>query len=148
MYYIKKVFWRWFMNIKATDLIPQREPFVLVDTVIDCSVNSTRTSFFIDENHILCKDGFLIEAGLVENMAQSAAAGAGYKFLSVGKDIPLGFIGSVDKLKVDFLPEAGRTIETEVRVEHEVMNITLVGCKVEVDGRVAAQCKMKIFIME
>jgi predicted hotdog family 3-hydroxylacyl-ACP dehydratase len=136
------------MGFKAIELIPQREPFVLVDTVDDCDDVSTRTSFLIKEDHFLCRNGYLIEAGLVENMAQSAAAGAGCKFKSEGKDIPLGFIGSVDKLKVHFLPEAGKTIKTEVKITHKVMNITLVECIVEVDGRTAAQCGMKIFIME
>ena len=136
------------MNIKATELIPQREPFVLVDAVKRCDETSTLTSFLINENHILCREGVLIEAGLIENMAQSAAAGAGYKFMSEGKEIPLGFIGSVDKMKVHFLPEAGKTLETEVKITHEIMNITLVNCVVKVDGEMAAECGMKIFIME
>ncbi len=136
------------MKIKATDLIPQREPFVLVDTVLECSDERTLTSFSFDESHILCREGKLIEAGLVENMAQSAAAGAGFRFVSKGEDIPLGFIGSVDKLKVYFMPLKGQVLKTEVVVTHKLMNITLVNCKVEVEGKVAAECNMKIFIAE
>jgi predicted hotdog family 3-hydroxylacyl-ACP dehydratase len=136
------------MDIKATELIPQREPFVLVDKIVGHSDISTKTTFFIEYSHILCRNGFLIEAGLVENMAQSAAAGAGYKFMAEGKEIPLGFIGSVDKLKIYFLPEAGRTLETEIKIEHKVMNVTLVSCKIEVEGVLAAECGMKIFIMD
>ncbi len=135
------------MDIKATELIPQREPFVLVDKIVEHDEISTKTQFIIKDGHILCRNGLLIESGLVENMAQSAAAGAGYKFMSEGKEIPLGFIGSVDKLKIYFLPESGKKLETEIKIEHKVMNITLVSCKVEVDGQLAAQCRMKIFIV-
>jgi len=137
-----------FKMIKFFELIPQREPFVLVDEIVEVSESSTVTSFSFDESHILCSNGHLIEAGVVENIAQSAAAGAGYHFVSKGRDIPIGFIGSVDKLVINFLPRIGDIIKTEINIDHKVMNVTLVSCISKVNGEVAATCKMKIFIIE
>lgn len=134
--------------IKSCELIPQREPFVLVDEIMEISETRTLTRFSFNESHMLCRNGFLIEAGIVENIAQSAAAGAGYHLVSQGQEIPIGFIGSVDKLKINFLPKVADVIETEINIEHRVMNVTVVSCTSKVGGSVAATCKMKIFIAE
>jgi hypothetical protein len=75
-------------------------------------------------------------------------AGAGHHFVSQGLDIPIGFIGSVDKLVVNFLPKAGDVIETEIKIDHKVMNVTLVSCVSKVKEKIAATCKMKIFIVD
>jgi len=134
--------------IKSYELIPQREPFVLVDEIVEISDTKTLTRFSFDDSHILCRQGHLIEAGIIENIAQSAAAGAGHHFVSQGLDIPIGFIGSVDKLVVNFLPKADDVIETEINIEHKVMSVTVVNCVSKVGERVVATCKMKIFIVE
>jgi predicted hotdog family 3-hydroxylacyl-ACP dehydratase len=134
--------------LRSSELIPQREPFVLVDEIIECSGERTLTGFSFDSSHILCRDGLLLEAGIIENFAQSAAAGAGYHFVSQGLDIPIGFIGSVDKLKINFKPSAGDILETEVTVTHKVMSVTVVDCISKVKDQVVATCKMKIFIVD
>jgi 3-hydroxymyristoyl/3-hydroxydecanoyl-(acyl carrier protein) dehydratase len=134
--------------LKSSELIPQREPFVLVDEIIECSGERTLTRFSFDDTHILCRNGLLLEAGIIENFAQSAAAGAGYHFVLQGLDIPIGFIGSVDKLKINFRPSAGDLVETEITVAHRVMNVTVVDCVSKVKENVVATCKMKIFIID
>jgi predicted hotdog family 3-hydroxylacyl-ACP dehydratase len=134
--------------LRSSELIPQREPFVLVDEIIECSGERTLTRFSFDSSHILCRDGLLLEAGIIENFAQSAAAGAGYHFVSQGLDIPIGFIGSVDKLKINFRPSAGDLVETEITVAHKVMSVTVVDCISKVKDQVVATCKMKIFIVD
>jgi predicted hotdog family 3-hydroxylacyl-ACP dehydratase len=134
--------------LRSSELIPQREPFVLVDEIIECSGEKTTTRFSFNDTHILCSDGLLLEAGIIENFAQSAAAGAGHHFVSQGLDIPIGFIGSVDKLKINFRPSAGDLIETEITVAHKVMNVTVVDCVSKVKDNIVATCKMKIFIVD
>ncbi|HMJ46203.1 MAG TPA: hypothetical protein VK498_02685, partial [Ferruginibacter sp.] len=58
--------------------IPQRPPFVMVDKILSSGESSTRTSFIIHEKNIFVENGKFREPGLVENIAQTAAAGAGY----------------------------------------------------------------------
>lgn len=134
--------------IPSSELIPQRAPFVLVDNIVECADNRTVTEFSFDKSHILCKDGILLEAGLIENIAQSAAAGAGHHFVSQGLPVPIGFIGSVDKFKIHFLPKSGEKLITEVVILNKVMNVSIAGCKITVNGELCAECGMKIFIVE
>lgn len=134
--------------MKAVELIPQRAPFVLVDEIIECDGTRTLTGFSFDTAHILCREGKLMEAGLIENIAQSAAAGAGYHFVSKGLPVPIGFIGSVDKFRLYFLPKSGEELITEVIITNKVMNVSIAGCKITVNGTLCAECQMKIFIVE
>ncbi len=134
--------------MKAVELIPQRAPFVLVDEIIECDGIRTLTGFSFDTSHILCREGKLMEAGLIENIAQSAAAGAGYHFVSKGLPVPIGFIGSVDKFRLYFLPKSGEELITEVIITNKVMNVSIAGCKITVNGTLCAECQMKIFIVE
>ncbi len=133
---------------EITELIPQREPFVLVDRLADWNEEAVKTEFVVKEGHVLVKNGKLIEAGLAENMAQTAAAGAGYELLKNGGAVKLGFIGAISKLKVFFLPEVDSKLTTTVKIEHRVMNVTVVSCEVECSGETAASCGMKIFLID
>src|SRR4051812_18920654 len=112
------------MHGSAIPYIPQRPPFVLVTELISCNEERTLSSFTIPQLHVLVEEGKLTESGLVENMAQTAACGMGYRGAE-GKEVSrVGFIGALKNLKVKRLPPAGSTITTEVRTLHTVMNAT------------------------
>lgn len=63
-----------------------------------------------------------------------------------GEKVPLGFIGSVDKLKIYDLPKNGMKLFTEITVVQEVFDITLISAQVKVEDKLIAECRMKIFI--
>ncbi|WP_413670646.1 3-hydroxyacyl-ACP dehydratase [Mucilaginibacter sp. Mucisp86] len=127
-------------------LIPQRAPFVMIDTLVSSSDGTTLTTLLIQAGNVLVSDGELSEAGLVENIAQTAAAGAGYAAHQLGKPVLPGFIGAVKNLKVFALPKVGDTIETEVKMENQVFDVTIIKGRVTCMGNTLAQCEMKIFI--
>jgi len=133
---------------EITELIPQREPFVLVDRLVDWEPDLVTTEFEVKESHVLVSKGKLLEAGLAENMAQTAAAGAGYELLKSGDAVKLGFIGAISKLKVFSRPSIGSTLRTTVQIEHKIMNVTVVSCKVENNDETIASCGMKIFLVD
>ena len=88
----------------------------------------------------------LQEAGIIEHIAQSAAARIGYIYLQKNEPVPLGFIGSVDKLTLHRLPETGQELSTEITVIQEVFDITLISACVSTTEGVIAECRMKIFL--
>jgi len=127
-------------------LIPQRWPFVMVDTLVSSTDDATHTTFLVQAQNVLISDGVLTEAGLVENIAQTAAARAGYIAQQLGKPVQPGFIGAVKNLEVFALPRVGDTIETEVKIENQIFDVTIIKGKVTCKGITLAQCEMKIFI--
>lgn len=130
------------------DYIPQRDPICLVHTIYDCNNEGIKTGFLIESNHLLVNGGKITEAGITENMAQSAAAQAGYLARRQNQEPKVGFIGNIKDLKINFLPETGSEIITEVNIKAFVMNVTLVVAKSVCDGKEVASCEMKIFLQE
>lgn len=127
-------------------LIPQRPPMVLVDCFFGIEGNNSYTGFTVAPTHLFCRDGVLQEPGVIEHIAQSAAARIGYIYTQKHEAVPLGFIGSVDKLKIHRLPQIGTELFTEITVVQEVFDITLVAAQVSVGQQLIAECRMKIFL--
>ncbi|XZF16432.1 3-hydroxyacyl-ACP dehydratase [Chitinophagaceae bacterium MMS25-I14] len=126
--------------------IPQRPPFVMIDTVLQADESVSRTSFTIPEGYLFVENGIFTEPGLVENMAQTAAAGTGYKAQQENKPAPVGFIGALKGLQIYSLPETGDTITTEITFLHQVMNAHIVQGKVFLGDKEIAACELKIFL--
>jgi len=135
------------MNLPAEKYIPQAPPFVLVSTIITATTQETQTTFLIPENHLLVEGGFLSESGLVENMAQSAAAGMGYLNRENGSP-QTGFIGALKGLMIHSLPPVGATIRTVVSFRHQVLQASVVFAEVFLEEELMASCELKIFIQE
>ncbi len=136
---------------KILDLIPQRPPMVMVDKLIECDNHKTITSLTIREDNILSQKGYFTEAGLVENIAQSAALRIGWLAVNQqgeNKRIPVGVIGGIKNFRLYFLPELKSEIITEIIIKNEIFNATIITGTVKVNGKIAAECEMKIFIKD
>jgi len=127
-------------------LIPQKPPFVMVDRLTSFSETSTITTFGIRADNIFVKNGVFKEPGLVENIAQTAAARAGYVSRTENKPVLVGYIGAVNSLQVFLLPKTGDELITEITIENQIFDVTLISGKISCNGQLVAQCKMKIFI--
>ena len=128
------------------NLIPQRPPIVMVDSFFGFEENRSYYGLTVTTDNLFCEAGRLQEPGIIEHIAQSAAARIGFIYTRQGEKVPLGFIGSVDKLKIYNLPEAGMKLFTEITIVQEVFDITLISAQVKTEEELIAECKMKIFI--
>jgi predicted hotdog family 3-hydroxylacyl-ACP dehydratase len=127
-------------------LIPQKPPFVMIDKLLSVTETTTQTGFCIPGDNIFVQHGVFKEPGLVENIAQTAAAGAGYVSFTQNKPVQVGYIGAVNNLQVFALPKAGHELITEITTENQIFDVTLISGKITCNGQLIAQCKMKIFI--
>lgn len=128
--------------------IPQRPPFVMIDKVERADEEASVTSFSIREGHLFVENGVFTEPGLIENMAQTAAAGTGYKAQQQGKAAPVGFIGALKGLQILALPSVGETITTTITFVHQVMNAHIVLGKISIGDKEIARCELKIFLQD
>jgi len=145
------------MNSQASSLveksdiqqyIPQRAPLVMVDELVQMDEHTTATRFTPELDNFFADNGLFRESGLIEHMAQSAAAGVGYWYKSQNKEVPLGYIGAVQKFKLEQLPEANKTLETKIETIHQVMTTKVIKATVSCNEKLIATCEMKIFIDE
>jgi predicted hotdog family 3-hydroxylacyl-ACP dehydratase len=126
--------------------IPQRPPFVMVNTITYSDETTTQSKFLITPDNIFVQDGFLQEPALVENIAQTAAARAGYIATTQNQPVLVGYIGAVKNLEIFLLPKTGEELITEITIENQIFNVTLISGKIMCNNKAIAQCQMKIFI--
>jgi 3-hydroxymyristoyl/3-hydroxydecanoyl-(acyl carrier protein) dehydratase len=130
----------------AMDLIPQGIPFVFVDKLIYIDEKTSHGIFKIPAENIFVKSGFYTASGMVESMAQTAAAGTGYLSIKNQKKIPLGYIGAVQKLEVFDWPPANAEITMEINLITNILQVSLVSGIVKYREKVMTSCEMKIFV--
>lgn len=131
---------------EVVSLIPQRAPFVMVDCFYGMDENGSYTGLTIEESNLFFHDGIFDECGITEHIAQSGAVRIGY-LCSVHKEsIPVGFIGSVDKMNFYSLPKASDELHTILKVEQDIFDITLVSASVYIKDRLIAEGYLKIFL--
>lgn len=123
--------------------IPQRSPFVFIDTIVEVSAQHAITQYTVSETCPLMENGCLSLAGLMENAAQSCAVRAGF---SGGNRI--GYIGAIKQMKATRLPKAGERLTTEVLLLQEVLNISLIECKTRLGEEIIATTTLKLAIID
>ena len=126
-------------------LIPQKPPFVMVGKLIYMDEDITRSSFLINIDNIFVKNNLFQEAGLMENIAQTAALSAGYTANSENKPAVLGYIGAVTNFEIYDLPNVDDEIITEITVENRIFEITVLSGQVWHKNNLIAKCEMKLF---
>ena len=142
------------MNLNRIDrfdileLIPQRAPFVMITELMDVREQSATSSFRIREDNIFVKDGQFQESGLIENIAQTAAAMSGYKAKTSGSAAEIGFLGGVKNLRIYYLPDVDTNLITEVRLENQVLNVNLIKGLIRQEDKLVAECEMKVFLID
>jgi predicted hotdog family 3-hydroxylacyl-ACP dehydratase len=118
----------------------------MVDQLVSCDEISSHTTFRVTEENVLVYNGELSEAGLIENIAQTAAAGVGYMAQQNDGPVLTGYIGAIKNLEVFELPKVGDILETEVTIKNQIFEVTIISGVVKCRGALLAICEMKIFI--
>ena len=128
------------------ELIQQRDPMIMLDTFYRATESDADTGFTVTNNNLFSSGGFLTEPGLIEHIAQSASAFAGYKAKIANEPTPLGFIGEVKKFRIYFLPRTGDVLRTHIRILSEALGVSLLAAETKVNGEIVVDGQMKIFI--
>lgn len=112
-------------DISLKDLLPQKPPFIMIDRLVSSDDTYSVAELEIREDNVFFDNGCLLASGLVENIAQTCAAGIGFKNISKGGSVKLGVIGAVSNFNVTRLPRKGERITTTVKFVEEVFQMTM-----------------------
>ena len=137
---------------KIVKLIPQRHPMLMIGCLVSCHEKQAVSQLNIRHDNLFLDDHGFAVSGLMETMAQTAAARTGYLLNKQGgmtnKKPPIGVIGSIKNFRLYFQPETGSTITTTIEVEHEVLQATIIKGRVEAGGKLAAEGDLQIYLTE
>lgn len=126
--------------------IPQREPMVMISGLVEASDLHAVTVLKIENGNVFVEGDVLTEPGLVENIAQTAAAHIGYQCHLKNVPVPIGYIAAVRNLKISKLPKVDSNIRTSVKIVNQVLDVTLAEGSVEYENEVCCSCEMRIFV--
>lgn len=104
------------INIK--NYLPHRKPMLMVDMILIMDDEKVETIFEIKADNIFIQNKTFIEAGLIENAAQTCSSIVAKDYFvdennedKSGVDV-VGFISAIKSLKIHKLPKVGNTIKT------------------------------------
>ncbi len=120
----------------------------MVDVVWSADEQSADTGLTIQEDNIFVKDGLFREPGLIEHIAQSAAAFAGYGAFVRGEEPKLGFIGEIKDCVFNLMPPVGSELRTHIQLVTVIGGIRLINAEVRLKDELVATCVMKFFLKD
>jgi predicted hotdog family 3-hydroxylacyl-ACP dehydratase len=127
--------------------LPHRAPFIMVDNLIDATENRFETNFQVLPENIFLEDGKLREFALIENIAQSSAAGIAFLNRSASSKPKDGLIGGISKLIVHAFPKVNDKIYTVVIKLHQLGNMYLLRGENYADDQKLIECEIKLVAM-
>lgn len=125
------------------EYIPQRNPFVMIDAILNADENCIEGEFTINEN-VLANNSYCSQAILIEFIAQTCAAGFGYLSKDKKEKGKLGFIGAVSKLEINENVTLGDYVRSQVKVLTSFDQVQLIQGIVKKNGVEILSCQMKI----
>lgn len=137
---------------KIIDLMPHKTPMLMISRLLRLDATSVETNFEINESNVLVDNSYLSEAGIIENIAQTATLTVGYDYYVSVKNKkenyipPFGYIGAINRLIIEQLPPVGATINTKSVVNLKLADITFVKSEIWLDGKLIAEAETKVFI--
>lgn len=135
-------------DIDAGTLLPQGEAFRMIDTLLYCDSERTISETLIcPENPFCGKDGKFMEAGLLENIAQTCALRMGYMCRQNNGTVPkAGVIAAVRRMDIHCPVNVGDTLRTEMVVEAEAFGMLSCRGRVECNGILVCEAELRLML--
>ncbi len=119
---------------------------IMVDKLIENETTYSLSEFTPGKDNIFSDGTHFTEPGIIENIAQTVAARAGYKAIQENQTPDIGFIGAVKRMEILHLPEVNTKITTKVTITSNMGDILVVSGIVTSGNVVIAKGDMNIFI--
>lgn len=146
------------VGIDIQNYLPHRAPMLMVDLILEIDANSVETEFLIKEDNIFVDNGILIEAGLIENTAQtcSSIVGKKYFFEEDGTENEnvnvIGFISALKNLKIHSLPKVDDVITTKATLVSKFVGddytLCTMSCESLLEDKILLECEINLFIQK
>lgn len=129
-------------------LLPQGEGFLMVGTLVFCDGERTVSETLISADNPFCADdGRFLEAGLLENIAQTCALRMGILCQNNQEAAPkMGVIAAVRKMDMSGTVRVGDTLRTEVIVEAEAFGMLSCRGLVECNGQQICEAELRLMV--
>lgn len=131
---------------------------LMVDLILNINSSFVETTFLIKEDNIFVDNNIFVEAGLIENTAQTCSAIVGKKYFfeedgTENENINvIGFISALKNLKIHSLPKAGDTITTKANLVSKFIGddytLCTMSCESLLEDKILLECEINLFIQK
>jgi len=144
------------MELKADNLInihnflPHRKPMLMADYILELTPETVITSFEIKPDNIFVLNNEFVEAGLIENVAQTCSSILGQSFFQ-NPDVEtkvIGFITNIKKIEIFALPKVGDNIISKASLISQYENICNIFCETFINEKLLIRAEINLFIQE
>lgn len=136
--------------INIHNFLPHREPMLMADYILELTKEKVVTSFEIKEDNIFVHDGKFVEAGLIENLAQTCSSILGQSFFEnpEADTKVIGFITNIKKIELFALPKTGDKIISKASLISQYENICNIFCETFHHEELLIRAEINLFIQE
>ncbi len=144
--------------IDIKNYLPHRFPMLMVDMIVAMNDEMVETVFTINEDNIFVNNNNLVEAGLIENAAQTCSSIVAKGFYVDENNIDkenvdvIGFISALKSLKIHNLPVIGNTINSKATLtstfETDDYTLCTMNCKTYCNENLLLEGEINLFIQE
>ena len=145
-------------TIDIKNYLPHRKPMLMVDMILIMDDEKVETIFEIKADNIFIQNNTFIEAGLIENAAQTCSSIVAKDYFvdennqdRSGVDV-VGFISAIKTLKIHKLPEVGNTIKTISTLVSKFVtddySLCTMSCKTFNNEELLLEGEINLFIQE
>ncbi|MDR2979453.1 MAG: hypothetical protein LBV02_03285 [Bacteroidales bacterium] len=121
----------------------------MVDKLLAVDEESACAQLVVASDNIFVENRLFVEAGIVEHIAQTCAAGMGFvNRNTLNNKVKIGFLSAIRNLAITRLPKVGETLTTHVSMLEHVMEMALIAANVKIGDETIAEGAMKIFITD
>ncbi|WP_167398279.1 ABC transporter permease [Flavobacterium crocinum] len=145
-------------GVDIQNYLPHRAPMLMVDLILDIDANFVETIFLIKEDNIFVQNNVFIEAGLIENTAQTCSSIVGKKYFfdengTENENVNvIGFISALKNVKIHSLPKVGDTIITKANLVSKFAGddytLCTMSCQSSVEDQILLECEINLFIQK
>jgi 3-hydroxyacyl-[acyl-carrier-protein] dehydratase len=124
------------MSSDIKSLIPQREPFLFVDKVLECDTRKISTSLFLSGNEDFFKGHFPGNPIMPGVLLQEALFQSGAAFMAINNSASgLGVVTRVQNAKFKNMVKPGDTLIMEVELVEQIANASYMKGNIKVNGK-------------
>ncbi|MDN3675331.1 ABC transporter permease [Flavobacterium branchiarum] len=143
-------------SVDIRNYLPHREPMLMVDLILTIDALSVETVFLIKEDNIFVDKNTFIEAGLIENVAQTCSSIVAQKYFAKTDEEEnvsvIGFISTLKNLKIYQLPKVNNSIITRASLVSKFVGDDYTLCTMNCEsfhGEVQLiECEINLFIQK
>lgn len=135
------------MSNDIEDLLPHRAPMRWVDALVDCTETTAIATVHVGEDHFALRDGTLLEAALIECVAQTIAAAFGQRMRASGQPgaANQGMLIGVTNFKIVAAPTVGATLILKTREVKRLGPMLLVAATITSAGQPIASGELSLY---